>query len=44
MMILMYFEANIEERGLKSSFEGRNEAQKLDLRLNMRSNEIYLPI
>jgi hypothetical protein len=33
------FELNIEEGGLKSLFEGRNEAQKLDLRLEMMSNE-----
>ena len=33
-----WFEVNIEEWGLKSVFEGRHEAQKLDLRLKMRYN------
>jgi hypothetical protein len=32
----IYFEVNIEGRGLKSSLEGSNEAQKLELRLKMR--------
>ena len=33
VVILVYFEGNIEEWGFKSSFQGRNEAQMLDLRL-----------
>jgi hypothetical protein len=35
-----YFEVYIEELGLKSLFEGRNEAQTLYLRLKMRPNDI----
>jgi hypothetical protein len=40
VVIFINCEVNIVEGGLKTLFEGRNEAQKIDLRLTMRSNEI----
>ena len=40
VVILIYFKVNVKEWGLKSLFEGRNEAQKLDLRLKMMPKEI----